>query len=53
MRKVQITLEYRANDQYDNNLYNGLLKLNECVDQVDDLFITHVHITDIEDEDDE
>ena len=50
MKKVQITLEYRANDQYDNNLYSGLLKLNECIDQIDDLFITYTQVTYIDEE---
>ena len=53
MKKVLITLEYRANDQYDNKFYNSLLKLNECVGQIDDLFITYTQITDVEDGDEE
>ena len=48
MKEVQITLEYRANDQFDNKFYEGLLELNKCVDQIDDLFITYTKITNIE-----
>lgn len=50
MKKIIITLEYRSNDQYDNKMYKGLLELNKCIDDIDDLFIKHIQITDIDKE---
>lgn len=53
MKRVLIELDYRANDQYDNKFYDGLLKLNECISQIDDLFITNVDISNIEEVDEQ
>ena len=50
MKNITLSLEYRADDKYDNKLFEGLIEIQKCIDDIDDLFIDHVCITPLEDE---
>lgn len=48
MKAINLSLEYKADDEYDNKLYEELLEIQKCIESLDDLFIEHVCITPIE-----
>lgn len=51
MKGINLYLEYKADDEYDNKLYDELLEVQKCIASLDDLFIEHVSISPLEEED--
>ena len=50
MKAIKLFLNYKADEKYDNKLFEGLLEIQKCIDGIDDLFIDHVCITPFDEE---
>lgn len=50
MKAIKLFLNYNADEKCDNKLFEGLLEIQKCIDGIDDLFIDHLCITPLDDE---
>lgn len=53
MKEIHLDLTYMADEPYDNELFEGLKKVEQTINEIDDLQLSHYCIHEIEDDDNE
>ncbi len=50
MKAIKLYLQYKAENKYDNKLFEALLEIQKCIEGIDDLFIEEVCITPLDED---